>query len=780
MHIHSKILIAIACSLVAACNLIGDDDGPKCEPRSGVENPCLTYGVIEKVDAVKVESVDLLFVIDNSGDDLREAQERLGAELPRMIRILTSGDRNPDDGIEPNRDFTAARDLHLAVVSTDMGLPGVQKNIDPENRCEIGPGDDGKFQNQGNQASNPNLACQPTYPPFLSFEQGRDDPDAVASELRCISALGIGGCGFEMPLEAALKALWPASPANLDQGQADLGLEFLADAQPHGDQEHIEFLRGTAYHPTQSDRLSVLAIVLLTDEDDCSAGARGNLDFLEHPNTAPPGIGEQPNALRCYYDTVNDQGYKYPVERYVNAFKALRPGYEQLVVFAAIAGIPPETDDFDFDTDGDGRVDQIERDAYYEMLFSDPLMQERIRADGIFLERSCTLPTPNADPNDPNPMEFYLVGYPPRRIAEVARGFGDNGVIRSICQDSFASAVDDIIRLISRQLGGVCLQNELERDAKGMVACDVVWQMPAGRGCDMPFLRAPAADRPQQKNGRNLCVVSQVQVANRNANDLADALEPGMEGWYYDDFSRERLGFCRGDTTDIQRIAFLYASPTTGEQMTEPPAGVAVELQCLNQLYGMLGEQEPSAVLWGNECYYDEDCGADGLLKCHAIARTCTWPCAEDADCPAEWICDTRHEVIDPRINPNSPGFPVCVNPICDSPQGEARNCGRSDLGEPCQPRFLPDDGFQEELAYVETNSPDCETRICGVFRFQGDPRTEDPSVLQDRVYCTCRCEADDESVSTCKCRDDFECLPVMELGGPGVEGSYCVRRGVW
>jgi len=323
-------------------------------------------------------------------------------------------------------------------------------SIDPEMKCAIGLGDDGRFQNAGNLAGDPNLSCSPSYPLFLSAPDGQA-PDTLAPDFQCMAALGTSGCGFEMQLESALKALWPANPNNLDDFQQSLDILFFGNSPPHGDQAHRDFLRGTVYHPTQSEVVSLLAIVLLTDEEDCSAGARGNLDFLEHPNTAPPGIAEQPANLRCYYDRLDNQGNQFPVQRYINGFKALRPGFEQQVIFAAIAGVPPDVNAMNYDDDGNGVLNQSERDSYYQAILSNPLMQERIRQDGQNLEPSCTLANPAYDPNDPNSAEFQTKAYPARRITEMARGFGENGVIESICQANFTGAMDAIIRAISRQ-----------------------------------------------------------------------------------------------------------------------------------------------------------------------------------------------------------------------------------------------------------------------------------------------------------------------------------------
>ncbi len=393
----------------------------------------------------RIDRLDILFVIDNS-EEMTQEQQKLRDEAPRLIQILASGDLNPNDGITTGRDFRPVGNLHLAVVSSDMGLPGVppDQNPDPADKCG-GLGDDGLFQHV---QLDPSLRCQTSYPPFLSYVPPEgDDPNplearssAVANDFSCIATLGTTGCGFEMPLEASLKALWPSNPYNLSDRQRELGVTFLEDSPGHGDTLHGGFLRGTAYHPTEFDTPSLLAIILVTEEDDCSAGAQGDLEFL-HRHYQPPGPDQDSPAinLRCYYDTVNGTQNKYPVTRYIEGFKALREGYEQRVVFAAIAGTPPEIIESDYDDDDDG-LDAAERDKFYDAILEHPDMEERIRADGWDLEPVCSYPENYGD----------TVAWPARRIVQVARGFGENGVVQSICQENFTSAVDAIVETISR------------------------------------------------------------------------------------------------------------------------------------------------------------------------------------------------------------------------------------------------------------------------------------------------------------------------------------------
>ena len=92
-------------------------------------------------------------------------------------------------------------------------------------------------------------------------------------------------------------------------------------------------------------------------------------------------------------------------------------------------------------------------------------------------------------------------------------------------------------------------------------------------------------------------------------------------------------------------------------------------------------------------------------------------------------------------------------------------------------PEQIPDTGFAETEAYLETSSVQCETRVCGVFGFIGNPRTQNQKVVANGIYCTCRCKAPDEDFAVCECPDGFECQEVLDIGGPGVRGSYCVKR---
>ena len=135
-----------------------------------------------------------------------------------------------------------------------------------------------------------------------------------------------------------------------------------------------------------------------------------------------------------------------------------------------------------------------------------------------------------------------------------------------------------------------------------------------------------------------------------------------------------------------------------------------------------------------------------------------------------------------------------------------ATGCATPAVGDPCLPEQVPEDGFDDSEAYVESSSVQCETRVCIVFKLDGDPREDcparnsgacvptdennncenmpqvvtcaTPEQVEDRVYCTCRCDSGDTGFAECECPDGFSCVDVLEQGGPGVRGGYCVRNG--
>jgi hypothetical protein len=481
--------------------------------------------------------LDLLLMVDNSGS-MREEQVALAAELPRMLDALLTGDIDGDGEAE----MAPIKDVHVGVVTSDMGLVGVSGIP----LCD-GAGEDGVLQDGLGGCGND--------PDFLQYESDSESRENAGSELACLAGLGTAGCGFEQQLDSVLKALTP-SDSEITFLDVDHGLPtdepFLNPptglvAGGHGDGENDGFLRTDPSDP------SLIAVLLVTDEDDCSSSDLTH--FSPDNGTLPEGSQLKLQGLntRCHYEGLANNSSLYAAERYVEGLRALRPGAEHLVLFGAIAGMPVEAVDADALADVDFS-DEDSREAFYEDLLAHPDMQERIDDRGT------------AEVADDNLFHACQnangKAYPARRIVEVARGFGANGIVQSICQQSFTSAIEPILQRMAASFSGACIDDSYEREDDGKIACDLMWRLPEAsvegvpESCDdASFLSAAGEGR-----GPRVCRLEQL---------ASDDGVPTGDGWYYDDFSG-RAELCEGN--DKQAIVF------TGE--ARPPVDVEIVLDC--------------------------------------------------------------------------------------------------------------------------------------------------------------------------------------------------------
>ncbi|HEX7480673.1 MAG TPA: hypothetical protein VF331_22930 [Polyangiales bacterium] len=410
----------------AAGDLAAADDAGRALATvdSGEAQPAADGGVDTSPTSGKSTSnkIDLLFIVDNS-PSMREEQAALRDQFPRLMTTLTTGMRNG------KRYASAVKDLHIGVVSVNMGLIGIEGIGGCSGATGVGPsgfGDDGLLQHQ--PSPDPAVTgCKTSYPKYLSYVAGQDDPAAVAKDFACVATLGTNGCGFEQQLESGLKALWPKTDVDATTGKLHTPnrITFLTDtAHPaakygHGDLENQGFLRDD----------SLLAVVLVTDEEDCSSAT--TVHFTPQQYLAPTDpLYNQDLNLRCFYNEKN----LYPVMRYVHGLQALRSSSE-LVLFAAITGVPADLTD----SSGVDLANDAQRSKYYSTMLSDARMQAR--------------PDATRQPGDGNLVPSCITATstatPPRRIVEVAEGFGKNGRVQSICDADFAPAVDAILDMMA-------------------------------------------------------------------------------------------------------------------------------------------------------------------------------------------------------------------------------------------------------------------------------------------------------------------------------------------
>lgn len=365
---------------------------------AGCENEPVEVG--SNVEALEINKVDILLVVDNSF-----SMHGLKTELPELLDAFIAGSD------EPGEERPELTDIHVAVVSTDMGTLDNETALIAE--C-AGRGDDGLFI----ELTSAELEqCDPEMRSFVEYQDGEGE---ITTEIAasCVPDVGVDGCGFEQPLEAMLKALWPASNSDV---------KFFR-GQGHGEYEHAGFLRED----------SLLVVVVVSDEDDCSANDPSLFDAVL--------AEEAGKGLNTVCATSPDQ--LFDVDRYVQGLKALREDEDDPIVFVAIAGVPEELAEAQADVD---LSDAEAVEAYYDEVLDADAMQVEVNDYGTEDSTDDGIHPSCMKPEAMEPLGTSKA-MPPRRLVQVAKAFGSAGVVGSICAEDFASTIGGVIRATAEKL----------------------------------------------------------------------------------------------------------------------------------------------------------------------------------------------------------------------------------------------------------------------------------------------------------------------------------------
>ena len=385
--------------------------------------------------------VDVVFVIDDSSG-MAAAQNNLISNFPTFMTALQA-----DPAGLPN--------LQIAVVSTDFGagdgsIAG----------CDYMGGKNGVFQYAARgTCSASNLQRGAT---FISNVGGGNYTGNIADVFGCIAALGESGCGFQQPLAAVLRA-------------------FGADGRDPP-QENQSFLRPEA----------VLAIVMLTPQDDCSA-APGNGPNAQVPlfdtsanhdmasqlgppthfrcnefgHTCPRGMlgpnrnvphpdrtapNNDVNQTVTYDNCASDdtEGYLLSTKQAADAIKSLKADPNRIVV-TSIQGPPtPYT-------------------VHWNAPAYDDASCGAASCPWPAITHACTA----ADGR---------VGDPGVRNAQLAEEFGINGLQLSVCDASFGPGLARFAAAINQTLGPPCVQGPVGLNSSGQPDCKVTEMQPDGAG----------------------------------------------------------------------------------------------------------------------------------------------------------------------------------------------------------------------------------------------------------------------------------------------------------
>jgi hypothetical protein len=364
--------------------------------------------------------LDILFMIDNSSSMI-PMQQALTSNLQAFMTPL----ENLQGGL-PN--------LHIGIISSSMGA-GMYSDVDG---CfpETLENDDGAFHTLGR---NP-VGCSALRPneKFIvanSMMNNFANPaDSVADVFSCMALLGASGCGFEHQFYAIQRAL--------ERAETPIG-DRPSDPANGG------FLRPEA----------ALAIIMLTNEDDCSAPGSDLFNPGQTSNSDP--LGGLQTGYRCVeYGYLCDGA---PPPRALTMTPTQPLGN-------CVSNEPAP--------DGNGRLIGVKAMANYVKSF------KAGRPEKIFVA-AVTGPTttvaaelrPNIQTNsgarESQPAIVHsctgpngIFADPAIRISQFVNEFGaNNGLVQDICTLDFAGAMRQIAEALSRIIGPQCVTQRCNADA---------------------------------------------------------------------------------------------------------------------------------------------------------------------------------------------------------------------------------------------------------------------------------------------------------------------------
>jgi hypothetical protein len=429
---------------------------PACGSKPATPGGTGGTGAVQTFAVVPTRhQLDLLFVIDDA--NVAALQAKLGAQVPTLLQSLAE----LPGGLP---------DLHLAVITTDMGAPS-NAGIS----CSA-TGDAGVFQTgaRGACGGSP-LHPGATYLAASGASQNFDGPLDIATQ--CLVQQGATGCGFTQPLAAVARALG-------------------ADGAPPP-AANAGFLRPNA----------LLGIVLVTDQDDCSAAPGTNLFDLAGDGS----IGNEPlgplSIYRCSrfghlckdssgalvmppasrpagqtIETLTDcvpnrtsSGLLAPVDGLVQQIKGVKVMPDSQIAVAAIAG-PSAPYAVDW------RPASVRNPQNPDELWPDVM-------------HSCgPAGSDSVNPSTTQTTNDGTFGDPAVRIGHFVQQFPLHSV-SSVCDPSYAEATISIVQAIgSLQAPVTYIDGAVPTDAGGQPICTAVEHDVTGAGERQTPLPSCAAD----------------------------------------------------------------------------------------------------------------------------------------------------------------------------------------------------------------------------------------------------------------------------------------------
>ncbi|HEX2874049.1 MAG TPA: hypothetical protein VHP33_22490 [Polyangiaceae bacterium] len=261
---------------------------------------------VEPIHNEVIDKIDLLFMIDNS-QSMGDKQALLAKAVPQLVnrlvvprcvnsagevRARASQAEACPAGFAP--EFRAVNDIHIAVITSSLGAHGAPNAV-----CGDSPPQNDRAQLLAKVRTTPPLQSY-AGTGFLAWDPeqklmpaGEKDAAHLGEQFGdMVKAAGESGCGFEASLESWYRFLIdPEPPASISLGEDGRSLAGPPDQELLAQRK--AFLRPD----------SLVAIVMLTDENDCSIrdDEFGNLlaSSKGHPTRATSACEAVPNDRCC-------------------------------------------------------------------------------------------------------------------------------------------------------------------------------------------------------------------------------------------------------------------------------------------------------------------------------------------------------------------------------------------------------------------------------------------------------------------------------------------------
>jgi hypothetical protein len=271
-----------SCTEAASCAAPpSPSDDPTHVTTTGDGTPVFGNEVSNEGGIRLSDKIDLLFVVDNSAS-MGDKQQIFGTAIPDLLeRLVNPPCLNAEltETFQPataeetcpagfGRQFAPVKDIHVGIITSSLGAHGAENpvagcsELESDKGYMIGALDRGRvvppYRDLGFLSWDPEQRVQPPGATEL--------PELERGFVDMLGTVGEAGCGFEAPLEAMYRFLMdPAPHASLRHVPCNAADSDANCVRPEGIDRALLEQRNAFLRPD-----SVVAIVMLADEDDCS------------------------------------------------------------------------------------------------------------------------------------------------------------------------------------------------------------------------------------------------------------------------------------------------------------------------------------------------------------------------------------------------------------------------------------------------------------------------------------------------------------------------------